>query len=600
MKKILLLLLMLTASITVSGQQDKRLKGIENELNEILKTTKAAGFAVAVVEGQKVIYAKGFGYSDYENKIPVDANTLFAIGSATKAFTSSILGQLQDENKLSLDDSPIKYIPELKFFNNDMNNSIVIKDLMSHRTGLPRHDFSWYMFPGSNKDSLLKRIVHQEPFTGVRKQWMYNNFMFLAQGVIAERITGKSWEDNIRERFFKPLGMTRSNVNIEELSKSSNAALGYRLQKDSIISKMDYYHIAGMSPAGSINSSVNDMSNWVTTWINKGKFKGQQIVPPGYLQEAMSSQMVVGAALPDKEFPDMHLANYGYGWFISTYKGHYRVEHGGNIDGFSANVTFFPSDSIGIVVLANQDGSSVPYLVRNTVSDRMLNVNKANWATVFNNRRAKAKKEEREAKAKFISNKIKDTRTSHALTAYAGKYSNPGYGDFSISHVKDSLFANYKLKKFYLSHIHYDIFQPLEVTKTGIDTTDTGPVRFNFITSDAGEIDLVKIKFEKAVDAIAFKHQPDAIAVDKITLEKYTGDFEMAGMLAKIYIKDKSTLFIFVAGQPEYELFATDRHKFSLKKLDGYKLEFIESKDNSINEVMLIQPNGTYKATRKL
>ena len=308
MKKILIILLTIISISAVFAQSDKRLKGLEKDLNEILELTKTPGFAVAIVEGKKIIYAKGFGYSDYENKIPADENTLYAIGSSSKAFTASILGQLRQEDKLSFEESPLKYVTDLKFYNDEMNNNIIIKDLMCHRTGLPRHDFSWYLFPTNNKDSLLLRVEHHEPFIGVRQQWYYNNFMFLAQGVIAERITGKSWEDNIKERFFKPLGMTRSNASIEELEKSSNAAFGYELKKDSIISKMDYYHIAGMSPAGSINSSVNEMSNWLITWINKGKFNDEQILPEAYINEAISSQMVVSGALPDKEFP-------GYAFF---------------------------------------------------------------------------------------------------------------------------------------------------------------------------------------------------------------------------------------------------------------------------------------------
>lgn len=376
MRKTLIILLVFISISSAYCQQDKRLKGIEKDLKAILEATKAPSFAVAVIEGKKVIYAEGFGYRDYENKTAADANTLYAIGSSSKAFTSAILGQLRQEDKLSFEDSPIEHIPYLKFYNDEMNNNIIIKDLMSHRTGLPRHDYSWYLFPTNDKDSLIKRVVYQEPFTGVRKQWYYNNFMFLAQGVIAESLTEKSWEENIKERFFEPLGMSRSNVSIDELEKSSNAAIGYELKKDSLVSQMDYYHIAGMSPAGSINSSVNDMSNWLITWINNGKFNNEQIIPEAYVKEAISSQMVVSGGLPDKELPDMHMTNYGYAWFLSSYRGHYRVEHGGNIDGFSANVAFFPSDSLGIVVLTNQNGSSVPTLVRNTMADRMLKTKK--------------------------------------------------------------------------------------------------------------------------------------------------------------------------------------------------------------------------------
>ena len=597
MKKVFFALLAIILTVSVFAQQDDRIKGLEKDLNAILEATKAPGFAVAIVEGKKIIYAKGFGYSDYENKIPADANTLYAIGSSSKAFTSSILGQLRQEDKISFDDSPIKYIPDLKFHNDDMNNNIIIKDLMSHRTGLPRHDYSWYLFPTNNKDSLLLRIAHQEPFTGVRQQWYYNNFMFLAQGVIAERITGKSWEENIKERFFKPLGMSRSNVSIEELEKSDNAAIGYELKKDSIISKMDYYHIAGMSPAGSINSSVNEMSNWLITWINKGVFNDQQVLPQAYMAEAISSQMVINGALPDHEFPDMHFANYGYGWILTSYRGHYRVQHGGNINGFSANVAFFPSDSIGVVVLTNQNGSDVPWLVRNTIADRMLKTEKTDWVQYNNELKLKSKEEE---KSKTPTAKIENTKPSHILQDYTGKYSNPGYGEFSITNQNDSLFANFKLEKWYLSHVNYDVFEPFKVTESGIDTADSGTLRFNFHTNDGGEISLVKMKIEEALDHhIEFKHEPNIIAVDNATLEKYVGDYEVSGMGIKVYLKNETKLFLFVAGQPEYELIATGKHKFSFKILEGFKVEFIESNDKSINELSLIQPNGTFKATRK-
>jgi CubicO group peptidase (beta-lactamase class C family) len=595
---VLTLLSVLTISL-IPAQNDQRLKGLEKELNSILEITKASGFGVAVVEGDKIIYSEGYGYRDYENKIPVDANTLFAIGSSSKAFTSAILGQLRNEDKLSFDDSPIKYIPELKFHNDEMNNNIIIKDLMSHRTGLPRHDYSWYLFPSNDKDSLIQRVSHHEPFTGVRQQWYYNNFMFLAQGVITERITGKSWEDNIKERFFKPLKMSRSNVSIDELEKSSNAAFGYNIKNDSIISKMDYYHIAGMSPAGSINSSVNEMSNWLITWINKGKYKDQEILPAAYVTEAMSSQMVIDAALPDDEFPEMHLANYGYGWMISSYRGHYRVEHGGNIDGFSASVAFYPSDSLGIVVLANQNGSAVPGIVRNTLADRMLKTERTDWGKRFKENQEKAKKEQDEALEEMTSGKIENTRPSHVLQDFSGKYSHSGYGDFKINIENDSLFAKFSLKKFYLRHYHYNIFEPFEVTKTGIDTTDTGPLRLNFVTNDAGEISHVKMKVEAALDPLEFKHTPNIIEVDKKTLETYVGEFELAGTIISIYIKNENTLFLSVPGQPEYELLATARHKFSFKIVDGFKVEFVESEDKSVNEIIMIQPHGTFKAARK-
>jgi len=592
----LIFLCVLSAS---TAQTDKRLTNIDKDLNAILEATHAAGFAVAVVEKDKVIYAKGFGYRDVENKLPVTPNTLFAIGSSTKAFTSSILGILRSEDKLSFDDSPIKYVPELEFYNSEMNNSIIIKDLMSHRTGLPRHDYSWYLFPTFDKDSLMQRIKFQEPFAGVREQWYYNNFMFLTQGIIAEQITGKSWEDNIREKLLKPLGMTRSNVTIDEIEKSSDAAYGYQTKKDNSLEKMDYYKIAAMRPAGSINSSVNDMSNWLITWIQNGKFNDQQIIPEAYVQEAISSQMVIGANLPTKEVPDVHLANYGYAWFLASYKGHYRVEHGGNIDGFSANAAFYPSDSLGIVVLANQNGSRVPNIVRNTVADRMLKVNKTDWLQRFKDDVAKAKKAEEDQKD-TKSGQIKNTRPSHVMAEYTGSYSHPGYGSFDIIMENDSLFAQFKLMKLWMKHYHYDVYAPFEVKETGIDTTDVGPLRFNFSTNDSGDISGMKAQIEAALpDPIEFKRTPNTIDIDEETLEKYVGTYELSGIEVKVYTKENSTLYLFVTGQPEYELLATDKHKFSFKILDGYKLEFIENDEGEITEINVMQPNGTFKAIRK-
>ncbi|MEE9363476.1 MAG: serine hydrolase [Cellulophaga sp.] len=598
MKKHLSILFCIAFIFSIYAQEARELRGIDKELNELLVISKAAGFSVAVVKGDKIIYAKGFGYRDYENKISADANTLYAIGSSTKSFTSAILGQLEDEGKISLDDNPRKHLPELKFFNADMNNNIIIKDLMSHRTGLPRHDFSWYLFPTKDKDSLLQRIANHEPFTGIRQQWYYNNFMFLAQGVLAERVTGSSWEDNIKERFFAPLKMTRSNLSIDALKKSSNAAYGYEV-KDSKISKMDYYHISAMGPAGSINSSVNEMSNWLITWINKGKFKEEEILSESYVRAAMSSQMVVTSALPSEEFPDMHLKNYGYGWMVSSYRGHYQVEHGGNIDGFSASVAFYPSDKIGIVVLANQNGSSVPNLVRNIISDRLLKLEKINWTKKFKDQKKEANKLTKEAKKNVVSNRIEDTQPSHVLDDYTGTYKNLGYGSFKISKEQDSLFAQFKLKNLYLKHYHYDVFQVFEVKNKKVDTVETIPLKFNFITSEVGEIGSIKIKIEQLLDPLEFKRVLDEIEVDKSTLEVYVGEYVISGMTLKVYLKGEKTLYLFVPGQPEYELLPIEKNIFKIKSLEGYKIEFVEGKKNAINGVLMIQPNGTFKAERK-
>jgi len=591
MKKILIILLSILSINNAFSQLDKRLKGLDSELEKVLKKLEEPGFSVAIVENDQILYSKGFGYRDYENKIKVDSNTLFAIGSATKSFTSSLLGVLREDEKLDFEDSPIDYINELRFYNSQMNDVISIRDMMSHRTGLPRHDASWYFFPTFSKDSLVSRVKHHKPFTSVRNQWWYNNFMFMLQGVVAERITNKTWSENIKEMIFDPLGMTRSNTSIAELENSENAAFGYSQD----FKKMDYYKIAGMGPAGSINSSVNEMSKWLITWINKGEYKGKKILPPNYTEEAISSQSVVVANLPDEDNPGLHLTNYGYGWFLSSYKGHYRVEHGGNIDGFSTSAAFYPSDKVGIIVLSNQNASNTPSIVRNIISDRMLDVKKTDWLKYHFDKLKEAELIQKELDKNEDSDKIKGTNPSRSMNEYEGEYTNLGYGTFDISMKNDSLFMKIPNKTFWLSHHHYDTFLPYELKNGKVNLEDESVIFITFSADQLGEIKKLSTGLEPAIEEpIYFDRKIKTIEIETSELDKYVGDFKFMKNMCKTYLKD-DVLYVFIAGQPEHKLNPIGKHLFSFEKLEGYKVKFDVSKNEKVTHISFIQPNGTFR-----
>ena len=591
MKKILITLLSILSINNAFSQLDKRLKGLDSELEKVLKKLEEPGFAIAIVENDQILYSKGFGYRDYENKIKVDSNTLFAIGSATKSFTSSLLGVLREDEKLDFEDSPIDHINELRFYNSQMNDVISIRDMMSHRTGLPRHDASWYFFPTFSKDSLVSRVKHHKPFTSVRNQWWYNNFMFMLQGVIAERITNKTWSENIKEMIFDPLGMTRSNTSIAELENSENAAFGYSQD----FKKMDYYKIAGMGPAGSINSSVNEMSKWLITWINKGEYKGKKILPPNYTEEAISSQSVVVANLPDEDNPGLHLTNYGYGWFLSSYKGHYRVEHGGNIDGFSTSAAFYPSDKVGIIVLSNQNASNTPSIVRNIISDRMLDVKKTDWLKYHFDKLKEAELIQKELDKNEDSDKIKGTNPSRSMNEYEGEYTNLGYGTFDISMKNDSLFMKIPNKTFWLSHHHYDTFLPYELKNGKVNLEDESVIFITFSADQLGEIKKLSTGLEPAIEEpIYFDRKIKTIEIETSELDKYVGDFKFMKNMCKTYLKD-DVLYVFIAGQPEHKLNPIGKHLFSFEKLEGYKVKFDVSKNEKVTHISFIQPNGTFR-----
>ncbi|HEV3324524.1 MAG TPA: serine hydrolase [Puia sp.] len=576
---------------------------LDTAFARVLKDWHAAGFAVAIVEKNKVIYAKGFGYRDWDGKLPVTPHTLFAIGSCTKAFTASLIGILQQEGRLDIDKPVRDYLPELKFYNPAMDETITLRDMMCHRTGLPRHDLSWYLFGNVNRDSMVRKIQYMEPTAGIREKWQYNNFMFAAQGVVVEKLTGKSWESNITEKIFQPLGMNESYFSTKDMVSSHDAALGYGVKKDSLIDKLDYYEIAALAPAGAINSNVLDMASWVTTWINGGKFNGKEILPASYVSDATSAQMVSAGGTPSKDAPDVFFSSYGFGWFLTSYRGHYRVEHGGNIDGFSASTSLFPSDSIGIIVLSNQNGSQVPSIIRNILADRLLHLPYKDWDTYLKNIADKAKSDARHADSSKISDRKPGTSPSHAAADYTGIYNNPGYGSFEISLKQDSLFALFPLKTWWLKHHHYDVFDPFEKDpKDGIDTSGAdGGLRLQFGMDQAGAITSVSMNLEGTLGKpIVFTRTPKATALTAAELQKYAGEYLFGGTVtSKVYIKNGQTLFLFVPGQPEYELVPVGADKFSFKTLTGFAIQFVVDDKGEVTGLLAIQPNGTFKASRK-
>ena len=479
---------------------EKKIEGVDKELSTVIERSKAAGFAIAIVKGNEMVYAKGFGYSDLENKLPVTPNTLFAVGSTTKAFTAALMGILQDEGKLDLDESPRTYLPELQFFNSEMNEQITMKDLMTHRTGLPRHDGSWKSFGHDSKEELLTRIAFQEPIAPVRSKWVYNNFMYFVQGAIVERLTEQSWGQNIEQNFFKPLEMTNSNTTLDELKKNPQAAIGYYFD-DGINAKIDYYDIAAMEAAGSINSSVTDMSKWMMAWLNKGKYNGNQVIPSAYVKAAMSSQMIITGKFPKDTDPSTFMNNYGYGWFVKSYKGHYRTTHGGGIEGFTAEITLFPSDDLGIVILTNQNQSGLPQTVRNMVSDILLDTPETqDWMVRLE------KVVEQQTKVQKAKT-IESIKPVLALEQYIGTYTHKGYGTLEVTVKNDSLTAEFPLKTLWLNPVHPNVFETYYIVEEKVETKYQDN-SIKFTTDFEGKITGLELAIERRLDPIVFNRAP--------------------------------------------------------------------------------------------
>lgn len=595
MKRIIPFIIALLLSVVSFSQKptDPRLKGLDTFALKVLKDWHAAGVTIAVVEKGKVVYTGGFGFRDLDKKLPVTENTQFAIGSCTKAFTASILGMLQKDGVVDIDKPVRNYLPELKFQNEYTNDHATLRDMMCHRTGLPRHDLSWYA-SWATRIELLDRIQYMEPTAELRAKWQYNNFMFMAQGVVIEKLTGKSWEENMKEKILKPLGMDNTNVSTIDMEKSADHSLAF-ITKDSSIKSIPYRNIDAMGPAGSVNSCAKDMAKWLITWINGGKYNGNEIIPSSYVSEAMTVQMATGGGVPGVEHPDIYFSGYGLGWGINSYRGHYRVEHGGGIDGFITTTGFFPSDSIGIFVSSNQGG--VSSTIRNFIADRMLKLPYRNWNKYLLDANKKATASAKSVTKNDSIGHVFNTNPSHDLKNYSGTFSNPGYGSINITMKDGGLVSKFNSIDIRLDHYHYDQFNAVILDPS---LEDQDPIRFSFHTDVKGEISKLTVPFEAGVKDIEFEKETKAIEVTYADLKKFEGEYELApGTNAKFYIKGEKTLYAFIEGQPEYELVPTGKNKFDLKVLKGYSVQFDASEKGEILSVSFIQPNGIFKATKK-
>jgi hypothetical protein len=421
--------------------------------------------------------------------------------------------------------------------------------------------------------------------------------MFLAQVMIAEKITEKTWEDNIRERFFVPLKMTHSNTDIFATQKDPDASLPYTVNDKFEIEKVDYYNINGMGPAGSINSCANDMANWVSAWIMGGKFNGTEVIPGSYIKQASSSQMVVSGGQP-RIHPDIQFSNYGLGWFLQSYRGHYLVEHGGNIDGFSANVAFYPSDSVGIVVLTNQNGSSATTLVRNILSDKLFALETIPWNANAKKETDEAIKIAKAAKPDQDTIQVKNTHPSHPLEAYTGLFGNPAFSEFTITLKNDTLFSFLMGEPVWFKHYHYDVFK-IESVKNdnAVSAEENGGMLINFISGNDGKIEKISMELDEPGKATEFTRQAIKVAMSKDDLSKYAGEYDMEGQTVKIYIKG-TTLMVSVPGQPDYETVAVGNDTFNLVVAKGYGVKFT-LENGKATVVTFVQPNGNFAAKRK-
>jgi len=285
----------------------KALDGFDDFVNQTIKDWHGAGAAVAVVRGDKVILLKGYGYRDVEKKLPMTPKSLCAIASITKSFTVSDLGMLMDEGKGAWDVPVRTVFPSFKLYDPVLTEQMTVRDLVTHRSGLPRHDMVWYSSDFS-RDDLIRRLQYLGPNKPLRTTFQYNNLMFMTAGYVAGLLDNKKWEDSLRARVLAPLGMTATTFSLKELQSSPDFALPYQKGHDlkAELKRMPFEatcpDTCALGPAGELNSNAEDMSHYLLFHLNKGAYNGRQLLSENNSSQMQTPQMAISGT-PD--YPEL-------------------------------------------------------------------------------------------------------------------------------------------------------------------------------------------------------------------------------------------------------------------------------------------------------
>ncbi|MBI3670471.1 MAG: serine hydrolase [Acidobacteria bacterium] len=571
-----------------------KLEGFDTFVAQAMKDWKVPGLSLVIVQDGKVILSRGYGFRDVKNQLPVTPQTLFAIGSITKSFTAASLARLVDEGKLEWDKPVREYMPSFRMYDEVASEHMTPRDLVTHRSGLPRHDALWYNSE-LTRAQLVERLRYLEPSKDFRSTYQYNNLMFVTAGYLASHVSGVKWEDLVQQRIFAPLGMQSSNFAVSDSQKSSDFAHPYKVAKEGSteeVKEVPFRVIDALGPAGSINSNAEGMAQYLLMYLGRGKHGETRVLSESNVAQMTTPQMVAPSAL---RYPEIGHVSYGMALSISSYRGHKMVSHGGAIDGFTALLSFLPQDNLGVVVLTNLESNrnSLPSILAYNTYDRLLGLDQVPWNQRLLDDLHKNDASEAEAKQKGFTIQKKGTHPAHDLQEYVGEYENPGYGSVGIGREKDELTLTYNRLSSLLKHFHYDIFETPPDPLNPIERT-----KVSFFTNDAGDIGSLTIPMEPAVKPVVFTRRPDRRMTERAFLEILVGQYEVGPNVAAVSLRGEKTLILTLASR-EYELVPRRGTLFELKGVSGYSIEFNQDTSGMVTGAVFYQPKGTFVAKKK-
>jgi CubicO group peptidase (beta-lactamase class C family) len=558
--------LAITSSIVVAQDGvEARLNGFDSYMEQMMKDWNAPGIGIGIVMGDKLVFAKGYGFRDYGKKLPYTTNTTQPIASNTKLFTAVAIGLLVEEGKLRWDEPIKQFVPTIRFYNDELDRSVTIRDMLSHRTGVTRHDSIWYKSSFTRRE-LWDRLRYLEPAAPLRTKYLYNNLMYTAAGQVVEELSGKTWEQFVQQRIFDPLGMSHSTLTIEDNLKGPEPGVPYTERRDSTeLYRRPYYTAeVAIAPAGAINSNVQDLSRWVIALLNKGKVDGKQVIPEAVLRETMAPSFgLPNNALETRGWGENLNSYYGMGRTISSYRGHLLAVHGGDLPGFHSQISIMPNDNIGVIVLVIGDHVAPMYngLTYN-IYERLLGLTLTPWSERLNQIRLKNKAAGTKARATADVGRVPGTKPSHPLDDYVGEFAHPAYGVVTVTRGDKELNFDFHGIKMPLSHFHYDRFDTP-------DDEEDGKFSLNFRTNPMGEIEGVEISLDEA--AVTFTRRVPAALTSDATLQAYAGTY-ISPSGGKTVLTFQPGKGLAIRGGPDLQPWRP--HQFRLKEFPDVVISF--------------------------
>lgn len=546
------------AAATAGQSYAEPLAAIEKVIDARRQELGIPGLALAIVKDDQIIYIKGLGFKDFERKIPVTPDTLFAIGSASKAFTGMAIVMSADEGRLSLDDSPKKFLPYFTLRDTDAAAKITVRDLLAHRSGLNRTDLAM-VTNKLNREELIKVAGQAKPTAKLGEKFQYQNVMYAAAGEVVARAENSTWDKVIANKIFKPLGMKSSDTTAAEMQKSRDFSFGYDFNATTKVTRrLPQREIPAAAPAGAINSSARDMTQWLRFLLAGGVINGKRLVSEKSFNETINKQMQIGGSV-----------DYGLGWFLRKWNGLKVVEHGGNIDGFNAQVAFMPEKKVGFVLLTNVTGSPLGGFAMNTIWTHLIGVPKPAEATAS---------ETRDPKLEVGSYRLAAAGVNFEVTMKDGKLTltTPGQPPYPLQGVSG---RRYKLGE----PAPAGFFATFRPVKDKPSETEL------FLEQPQGNVVLQKVTPPASTGSADAGPLNDLIAI-------YEGG--PANRTIEIALKDGKVSLV-VPGQSPYPLTEAEKNKLRSPGLpEAYWIDVKRDDKGAVTGIVLNQPEGKFEFRR--